>query len=60
MRMLQDGVEVMILPDNAYCAVDNEHRSPLDIDDCPCGYETCNGGCWHYHEDDYKREGGAE
>lgn len=51
MIMLQDGVGVYCLPDNAYCAADKKKRSPLDIDDCPNGCETCNGDCYYYHED---------
>lgn len=43
MLMIQDGIEVYCLPDGACCEVDENHRSPLDLDDCPLGYETCNG-----------------
>lgn len=42
MLMIQDGIEVYCLPDGACCEVDENHRSPLDLDDCPLGYETCN------------------
>lgn len=51
MEMVQDGVEVYCLPDNAYCNADEEKRSPLDIDDCPLGCEVCSGYCYHYRED---------
>ncbi len=51
MKMLQDGVDVYCLPDNAYCAADEDKRSPLDIDDCPNGCEVCEGDCYYYHED---------
>lgn len=51
MTMLQDGINVYCLPDNAYCSADDEKRSPLDIDDCPTGRETCDGDCYYYHDD---------
>lgn len=51
MKMLQDGVDVYCLPDNAYCSADDKKRSPLDIDDCPIGCGTCDGDCYYYHED---------
>ena len=50
MLMIQDGIEVYCLPDGACCEVDENHRSPLDLDDCPLGYETCNGNCFYYAE----------
>lgn len=31
----QDGVRVYILPDDNFCLADNEHRSPLDLEECP-------------------------
>lgn len=49
--MFQDGVEVMILPDEAKCKVDEEERSPLDIDVCPYGYDFCTGDCLEYTEE---------
>lgn len=54
MEMTQDGVDVYCLPDNAYCEADKQKRSPFDIDDCPIGYEVCDGGCYYYKEDDEK------
>lgn len=57
MFMIQYGVKVDCLPDNAYCDVDNEKRSPLEIDECPMLYEVCSGGCIYYHEDDWKEAG---
>ena len=44
MLMIQDGIEVYCLPDGACCEVDENHRSPLDLDDCPLGY------CFYYAE----------
>lgn len=54
MELVQDGFEVYCLPDNAYCELDEEKRSPLDIDDCPNGCEVCDGDCCYYREDDDK------
>ncbi|MCI8378698.1 MAG: hypothetical protein HFH72_09295 [Lachnospiraceae bacterium] len=54
MEMVQDGVEVYCLPDNAYCELDEEKRSPFDIDDCPKGCKVCDGDCYYYKEDDDK------
>ena len=56
MKVVQDGVDVYILPDNAYCELDKQKRSPLEMDDCPCGYEVCGGTCYYYQEDEEKRE----
>lgn len=50
MDMYQDGVRVYCLPDEAECLVDDEGRSPLDLDECPCGYDTCSGSCAWYAE----------
>lgn len=50
LRILQDGVEVMILPDTAECLVDEKGRSPLDLGECPCGYDTCSPDCAWYAE----------
>ena len=41
--MVQNCVDVYCLPDNGYCAADDEKRSPIDIDDCPNGCEVCEG-----------------
>ncbi len=51
MEMMQDGVEVFCLPDSANCRADEEKRSPLDIDECPMGYDECTGDCFYYSED---------
>lgn len=50
MDMYQDGVRVYCLPDGSECLVDDEGRSPLDLDECPCGYDTCSGDCAWYAE----------
>jgi len=50
MDMKCDGVEILCLPDSAKCLVDKEGRSPLDIDECPMGYEECTGDCEYYAE----------
>lgn len=49
--MSRDGVRVECLPDNAKCKADEEGRSPLDLDECPMGHETCCGDCFYYTED---------
>ena len=54
MEMYQDGVRVDVLSDGAVCKADEERRSPLDIDVCPCGYEICTGDCFQYDEEDAK------
>lgn len=51
MEMKQDGVRVFALPDEAACLRDEEHRSPLDIEECPIGEEVCSGDCFFYTED---------
>ena len=55
MKMVQDGVEVYCLPDNAYCAADEELQSPLELFECPVGNEECYGDCWYYREDDERK-----
>ena len=50
LEMYQGGVKVMILRDSAECLADDEGRSPLDLEKCPCGYETCSSGCAWYAE----------
>ncbi|MGN0512721.1 MAG: hypothetical protein ACI4GD_00485 [Lachnospiraceae bacterium] len=49
--MKQDGVRVDCLPEESCCMADEEKRSPLDLDECPEGYEECTGDCIHYTED---------
>ena len=39
----QDGVRVYILPDDNFCLADNEHRSPLDLEECPEGIHIAQG-----------------
>ena len=56
MRVVQDGVDVYILPDNAYCAADEEKRSPLELDGCPCKEEVCSGDCLYYREEEENNE----
>ena len=51
MIMIQDGVEVMILPDEACCTLDEYYRSPLDMEKCPQGCEECTGDCFYYSEE---------
>lgn len=50
MDMRQDGVGVYCLPDTAHCRADKERRSPIDIDECPMGYDECTGDCYYYAE----------
>lgn len=54
MKMIQDGVEVYCLPENAYCSADHEKWCPLDMCECPIGEEQCCGDCLYYKEDDEK------
>lgn len=51
MRMSQDFVEIMVLPDGAKCLADEEYRDPFDIEECPLGYEVCFGDCSYYNEE---------
>lgn len=44
--MIQDGVRVFHLPDDNFCLADEEHRSPLDMEECPKGEEHCTGDCF--------------
>lgn len=48
-NMMQDGVEVYVLPDGARCELDPYGRSPLELDECPRG-NTCCGDCIYYTE----------
>lgn len=54
MIMMQDGVEVYCLPDGACCEADEKIRSPLNVEECPLGFEECTGDCVHYAEN-YER-----
>lgn len=60
MKTMQDGVEVLILPDNACCLADKSQRSPLDIDECPIGCEECCGECMYYKEEMFMTRGGQD
>ena len=60
MKVVQDGVDVCILPDNAYCELGKQKRSPLDMNECPCWHKVCCGACYYYREDDGKWEVGKE
>ena len=51
MIVKQDGVECNVLPDCAYCAIDEKQRNPLAIDECPIGCNECNIDCEYYGED---------
>lgn len=50
MTVILDGIECYILPDCACCEADEEKRNPLDIDECPCGYEVYDD-CYYYTEE---------
>ncbi len=52
MDMKYDKVRVFCLPDGAYCKADEQKRNPLDIEECPMGYEECDGDCFYYDEDE--------
>ena len=54
--MIQDGVRVFHLPDDNFCLADEEHRSPLDMEECPKGEEHCTGDCFYYSEDPEDRK----
>lgn len=34
---------------------DEEHRSPLDLEECPEGHPYCTGDCFYYSEDPEER-----
>lgn len=51
MLVLQDGVQVFLLPDEAHCIKDAENRSLIDLEECPCGHEVCTGDCDYYSEE---------
>jgi len=50
MDMKHDGIDIYCLPDGANCRADVGRNSPLDIDECPMGYEECAGDCFYYSE----------
>lgn len=51
LEIYQDGVEVLVLPDSAKCMADESNRNPLDLDECPMGYDECLGDCEYYEEE---------
>lgn len=51
MEMKQDGITVFCLPDGAYCDADDKMRNPMNLEECPIGYEECDGDCYFYRED---------
>lgn len=51
LSMYQNGIRVRVLPDEAHCLADNENRSPLELEECPIGMETCDGDCSYYQEE---------
>ena len=50
MEMIYEGIKIYILLDNAVCIADEENRSPIDIIECPCGYDICTLDCRFYTE----------
>lgn len=50
-EMFSNGISVTCLPDSAFCKEDPEHRSPLDLSECPRGHSRCDGDCPDYSED---------
>ena len=55
-KMMKGGVEVTILPENACCLLEEECASPLDMDECPEGRESCDGDCFYYSEENFERD----
>ena len=51
MEMKYNGVRIYCLPDDNFCLKDEEHRSPLELDECPLGEDACTGDCFYYSED---------
>lgn len=43
MKMKYEDVDVYCLPDGAVCKMDEKRRSPLEIEECPIGYDECDG-----------------
>lgn len=50
MEMYRDGIEILVLPDNAKCMADEELRNPQEITKCPLGNLECSGDCECYSE----------
>lgn len=55
MEMKYNGVRIYCLPDDNFCLKDEEHRSPLELDECPLGEDVCTGDCFYYSEDSEER-----
>lgn len=55
MEMKYNGVRIYCLPDDNFCLKDEEHRSPLELDECPLGEDVCTGDCFYYLEDSEER-----
>lgn len=55
MEMKYNGVRIYCLPDDNFCLKDEEHRSPLELDECPLGEDACTGDCFYYSEDPAER-----
>lgn len=47
MEMKYNGVRIYCLPDDNFCLKDEEHRSPLELDECPLGEDACTGDCFY-------------
>lgn len=56
MEMFCDGVRIFCLPDDNFCLADEDHRSPLDLKECPIGEASCTGDCYYYSEDTADRK----
>ena len=50
MDVKSDGVDCFILPDGAKCKLTG--HNPLDMEECPCLHECCDGNCVYYTEED--------
>ena len=57
MKMVQDGVEVLCLPNDAHCMKDEGLRSPLELVECPLSEAVCSGGCFYYCEEKFVEDG---
>lgn len=55
-RIPAECLKVYCLPDDNFCLADENHRSPLDLEECPRGNETCTGDCYYYSEDPADRK----
>ena len=46
-----DGIDIFMLPDLAKCMADEENRSPLILEECPDGEETCHPDCCPWYQE---------